>query len=248
MFRKLFKYHKTLVPKIWDNDNEINQLVAQSLRMMAFEYVRYLGTVLGLPITSRDVIDICVHGSIANYYWDKHSDIDLCVVTDLSKLREKLPDLNHFLFFNATQQAWHAIFRAKIFGRTVDIFIFDAPRFQREIKTSNDTFYSLLLDKWIVAPKRIPDKDVKQMKRMTYKRYRVIVRQCKYMIRNKMAHEFIDTYISTMKTIRRRSVLEPHGHAITSAQMAYKMAKNKGVLLKLRRASQKQLSRRYTLK
>lgn len=247
MFTNLFKYHKTLEPNIWDNDNQINQLVSQSLQMMSGEYIRYLGTVLGLPISSSDVHDICIHGSLANYYYDKHSDVDICVVADLTKLREKLPELNHSLFFHVTQRAWKSIFNPTIFGHDVDIFIFDLPRFQSEVTVAADTYYSLPADRWLVAPKKIPIYEHKHLKQMAYKRYRVIMRQCKYILKNKMEHEFVDAYLSTLKKHRRRSALDPHGCEITSTQMAFKMARNTGIFNKMRRASRKQLSRRYTL-
>jgi predicted nucleotidyltransferase len=248
MFKKLFKYHNTLAPKIWDTDNHVNQLVSQSLQMMAFEYIRYLGTVLGLPISSDDIHDIFIHGSLANYYWDKHSDVDICLVADLTKLREKLPDLNIFLFFNTTQRAWQATFKPTIFGRNVDIFIFDKPNFLREVKTAHDAYYSLLSEKWLIEPQRVPDDQLKLLYRMTYQRYRVIIRQCKYILKHNMEHEFVDAYLSTLKAQRRRSAVDPYGYAITSTQLAFKAVRNTGIFNKMRRNSKKQLSKRYTLK
>ena len=247
MFKKLFEYHKTLHPKIWDTNSEINPLVSQSLQMMSFEYVRYLGTVLGLPISSGDICDIFIHGSLTNYYWDEHSDVDLCIVADLTKLREILPNLNHFLFFNATQRSWKATFRPSIFGRNVDIFIIDPSEVNAKITNTVDTFYSLFTNKWIAAPRRVPDIELKELKKMTYRRYRVIMRQCKYILKNKMSHEFIDAYLLALKNHRTNSVCNPNSRVMTSTQMAFKMVRNAGMISKMRRASREQLTNRFKL-
>lgn len=247
MFKRSFKYHKTLCPKIWDNDSEINILVSQSLQMMSFEYVRYLGTVLGLPIAGSDIVDIFIHGSITNYYWDKHSDIDLCIVANLTKLREKLPDLEHFLFFNAMQRSWKTTFRPSIFGRNVDIYIIDPSEVDTKITNTVDTFYSLFTNRWIVAPKRVPDSELKELKKMTYRRYRVIMRQCKYILKNNMSHEFIDTYLATLKRHRRNSLRNANNCAMTSTQMAFKLVRNTGIYVKMRKKSREQLTNRFKL-
>lgn len=247
MLKKTFQYHKTLCPKIWDTDSEINQLVSQSLQMMSFEYIRYLGNVLGLPITKEGIVDIFFHGSLTNYYWDKHSDIDLCIVVDLKKLRETLPNLNHFLFFNATQRAWKSTFRPSIYGRRVDIFIIDPSEVEAKITSTVDTFYSLFSNKWIVAPRRVPDNELKLLKKMAYKRYRVIMRQCKQILKNKMSHEFIDTYLVTLNQHRHNSVHNPGDNAMTSTQMAFRKIRNGNMLKKMRKSSKEQLTRRYKL-
>ena len=82
---------------------------------------------------------------------------------------------------------------------------------------------------------------------MTYKRYRVIMRQCRQILKNKMSHEFIDTYLVTLKQHRRNSVLNPGDNAMTSTQMAFKMVRNGSMLKKLRKKSREQLTRRYKL-
>ena len=247
MFTKMFQYHKTLCPKIWDTDTEINPLVSQSLQMMAFEYVRYLGNALGLPIATGDILDIFIHGSLTNYYWDKHSDIDLCIVANLTKLREKLPNLNNFLFFNATQRSWKSTFRPSIYGRNVDIFIIDPSEVESKLTNTVDTFYSLFTNEWALAPRRVPANELKELKKMTYKRYRVIMRQCRQILKNKMSHEFIDTYLIALKNHRTNSVLNANNNSMTSTQMAFKMARNTNIISKMRRASREQLSRRYKL-
>ena len=247
MFTKMFQYHKTLCPKIWDTDTEINPLVSQSLQMMAFEYVRYLGNVLGLPIATGDILDIFIHGSLTNYYWDKHSDVDLCIVADLTTLREKLPNLNNFLFFNATQRSWKSTFRPSIYGRNVDIFIIDPSEVESKLTNTVDTFYSLFTNEWALAPRRVPANELKELKKMTYKRYRVIMRQCRQILKNKMSHEFIDTYLIALKNHRTNSVLNANNNSMTSTQMAFKMARNTNIISKMRRASREQLSRRYKL-
>jgi hypothetical protein len=118
-----------------------------------------------------------------------------------------------------------------------------------ESKLTNtvDTFYSLFTNEWALAPRRVPANELKELKKMTYKRYRVIMRQCRQILKNKMSHEFIDTYLIALKQHRCNSILNPGDNAMTSTQMAFKMVRNGSMLKKLRKKSREQLTRRYKL-
>ncbi|MBR4891763.1 MAG: nucleotidyltransferase domain-containing protein [Alphaproteobacteria bacterium] len=247
MFRRKFQYHKTLAPYIWDNSAEINQLVSQSLQMMVAEYIRYLGNVIGLPISSEDIVDIFIHGSIANYYWDKHSDIDLCIVADLSKLNKTLPNLDKLLFFRNMYWGWRSSFGVSLFGHNVDIFILDTTEVQSVFTNTVDTFFSLFSNKWAIPPKRVPDEELNALQKTTYKKYRVIKRQCKHILKQKMTYDFIDAYLVALKRHRRKNSTSSYNYMITSTQMAFKMARNSGMFSKLQKASRRQKSKRYTM-
>ena len=71
-----FKYHKNLCPDIWDSSNNVDPLVAQAAQMAAWDFVHYL-QFLGVPLAKTDIVDIILHGSTTNYYWDNKSDVDI---------------------------------------------------------------------------------------------------------------------------------------------------------------------------
>ncbi|MBR2510996.1 MAG: nucleotidyltransferase domain-containing protein, partial [Alphaproteobacteria bacterium] len=120
-----FQYHTNLFPKIWNHDQTLNPMVCQSLLLMIKEYMFYLARVVKLPVSESDIQDIILHGSITNYYWDKHSDIDICLVLDLSKLREKLSGIDDFFLFQSLLHSWENNFYISIYGRKIDIWLLD---------------------------------------------------------------------------------------------------------------------------
>jgi predicted nucleotidyltransferase len=119
-----FKYHKHLCPKIWDSENRMDQLAVQSLCMMAWDFVRYL-QFLGVPIKQSDVLDIVVHGSVTNYYWDSKSDIDLAIVADLSNVEKWVNGGNLYAMMKAFARSWRRTKPMKIAGRNIDIKLID---------------------------------------------------------------------------------------------------------------------------
>ncbi len=247
MFNKL-QYHKTLAPKIWNDDETINPLFSQSVQTMVFGFIKYLNDFLGLPITSHTVQDIILHGSIANYYWDKHSDIDIMVILDFTELRRAFPNLNEKSFFTALFRVYKATFKTSLFGRSIDVMLFDYDELVRSRSCNTDTLYSLMHEQWVIKPRRLTKPEFKKIRRIAYKKYRVLLRQGKYILKNHMSHEFIDTYLVTLKRLRHNSVRSQPDLIITSTQMAFKMLRNTGIHEKLYRESKRQLSHVYTLK
>ncbi len=247
MFHSL-QYHKTLAPKIWNPDETINQLFSQSVQTMVFGYIKYLSDILKLPITSKTVQDIILHGSLANYYWDKHSDIDVMVILDFTEIRRAFPNLNEKLFFSSLFRIYKGSFQTSLFGRSIDVMLFDYDELVRSRKCNTDTLYSLMHERWVIKPRKLSRSEFLKTRRIARKKYTVIMRQCRYILKNKMSHEFISTYLVTLKQLRHNSVRSQPDLIITSTQMAFKMVRNTGIFDKLHREAQKQRSRVYTLK
>lgn len=243
----MFKYHKNLPPTIWDGRVHINPLVSQSLQMIAYEYIRYLGNIMGLPVVAGDIADIIIHGSATNYYWDAHSDIDICIVADLSRVRAKLNGLNDYLLMRALTGAWKRTFAISIFGRGVDITIVDKNDGYDQTHKKVGSCYSLTRDEWIHTPRRLTRDEIAPIKHMARRRARIIMRDCRYMLRHKMPAEYIDTYLTNLQHSRKQSMGLQYTQPITSTTMAFKMVRNTGVLRKLRARAKEQRSKKYCL-
>lgn len=241
----MFLYHKKLHPKIWSEDLHINALVSQTLQMIAQEYIRYLGNVIGLPISVKDIQDIIIHGSITNYYWDKYSDIDLCIIADLSRLREQQHNINEMLFFRALTNHWLRTFKISIFGCMVDIKVIDCN--QNNTGYIVGSHYSLMQNIWLYQPVRISRHELRSIKKIAFKRYRAIMRQCKYILKHKMPSEYIDTYLMQLQQLRVNSMMNQYYQPITSMTMAFKMMRNAGIFEKLQKRSQQDRSKKYQL-
>lgn len=243
-----FKYHSNLAPHVWDSRTKINPLVRQSLMMIAGEFVRYLGDVVKLPISPSDIQDALVHGSIANYYWDKYSDIDLRIVADLSRLRQMLDGTDVTAITNSLKHTWKRTFWFSLYGRSVDLSIVDInDGFDSTHKTVGPS-YSLVNDCWVDTPIRLSADELRRMRRVAYVKKRAIMRQCRTMLRQKMLPEYIDTYLVNLQKIRAQSMYAQYKQPITSMTMAFKMVRNTGILRQLRRLSKEQRSRKFQLK
>ena len=232
----MFKYHKTLAPRVWESRVHLNPLVNQTLQMTVWEFVRYLSVVAKLPIDKSDVVDVFIHGSITNYYWDKFSDVDVCIVMDLSRLRAALLG-DEMTIIRALKWAWKRMFNISIYGRGVDITIVD-----KNDKPKVGSKYSLLQDRWIVTPVRISGNQLRQIRVAAYKRYCVILRQCRYILRYHKPHDFIDSYLGGLQQNRINSMYNTIEQPITPMTMAFKMARNTRIFRKLRRQAKESRS------
>ena len=244
----MFRYHKTLAPRVWDSPTKINPLVRQSLMMMAGELVRYLGEVVKLPISPSDIRDALVHGSITNYYWDKYSDIDLCIVADLSRLRQMLDGADEMVIINSLKHSWRRTFRISLFGRGVDFSLVDINDGYDATHKKVGPSYSLVRDCWVNTPVRLSGAELRIMRHNAYIKRCAIIRQCRAILRQKMLPEYIDTYLVNLQKIRKQSMVAQYKQPITSMTMAFKMVRNTGILRRLRRLSKEQRSRKFQLK
>mgnify|MGYP003292146853 CR=1 FL=1 len=68
-----------------------------------------------------------------------------------------------------------------------------------------------------------------------------------YILKKNMSHEFIDTYLATLKRHRRNSLRNANNCAMTSTQMAFKLVRNTGIYVKMRKKSREQLTNRFKL-
>ncbi len=243
----MFKYHSKLPAKLWTQDT-INPLARQAMLMMAYEYVRYLSQQIKIPINTADVADVFIHGSTTNYYWDKYSDIDICIVAKLDKMRAKFLGLNTFALNKSILKTWKSNFHISIFGRGIDITLVDIDDGYDKTHKKVGSCYSLIKDSWIHRPEKLDREIIHRIQRNTYKKYRIIMKQCKYILRHKMSSDFIDAYLVELQHARIRNMDYNYVQPITSYTMAFKLVRNTGILRKMRRTSKKQRSKAFIIK
>lgn len=242
MLIRNFKYNKHLCARLWLQNGQIDSLASQALQMLVWEFIRYLG-VVGIPLGQSDIRDIYLHGSSTNYYYDKFSDIDVCIVADLSSCLSKLPNgINWFMLYKSLLHSWKRTFRLSIYGRGIDISILDI----------SDTpyvggRYSLIHNTWTQPTQRLTREELRVLHRESRKRCRVILRQCQYMLRNNMSAEFIDAYLIANQQMRKNSMYNSHDQPLTSMTMGFKMARNHGIFRKLRNRARMSRSKKYRL-
>ncbi len=242
-----FKYHKNLAPDIWESPTKMNPLVVHSLKMIAAEFVNYLCNFAKLPVSVADIQDVFVHGSIANYYWDKYSDIDLCIVADLSKLRNYLHSSDDYILFKGLLTSWYRVYDISIFGRGIDLKMIDIRDTNKTLTMIVGPSYSLKKDRWEKTPVRLTKSELRTQCRIARIKYRAIMRQCRYMLRHKMPSEYVDAYLVNLQKVRLASATYQDNHPVTSTTMAFKMVRNTGTFRKLRKMSKGQRSKKFRL-
>lgn len=129
------KYHRTLNPKLFDNNDELRQPVRAALLKVAKAYQRFLYMKL-------DVADIIIKGSNVNFNYSPYSDIDLHLFTPA--LTKEQSDT-----INLRNQIWKAKYK--------DIKIKDIP-VEVGVDTSlnpsaSQGIYSISDNVWISKPK-----------------------------------------------------------------------------------------------
>lgn len=132
-----FKIRSELNPKLWQND-KLRSEVRTRLLKIAVDVIKSLELE-----TSLD--DITFTGSLANYNYSKHSDIDLHIILDFSVIDENETLVRDFLL--AKKSLWNDTHEIKIRGAEVEIY------FENIGDPHHSTgIYSVLDNEWIKKP------------------------------------------------------------------------------------------------
>ncbi len=121
------KFHTELNPALWDGDR-MRPEVREALIKIADDFREFLG------ISDLAVEDITVSGSNAAYTYTPHSDIDLHLLVDFSKLN---PDQVYQELFNAKKYQYNDQHDIKIRGYDVELYVQDAGKPVRSLGISS---------------------------------------------------------------------------------------------------------------
>jgi hypothetical protein len=136
-FEQPGKLHQELNPVLWTNGS-LEKPVQVALLRIAKAYWKFLN--IDTPI-----IDIIVSGSQANYNYSEHSDIDLHLVVDYSKVQ---CDLAVDELFKTKRDLWREEHDIDIHGIPVEVYVEDVH------KPAVSSTYSLLTNSWKKEPKK----------------------------------------------------------------------------------------------
>lgn len=137
-----FNIKKNLNPKFWKNDL-LDSRIRIKLLDIADDFIEFLGVDWVKPE------DITITGSLANYNWNqKHSDIDLHIIMDFSKVDERVDFVENY--FQSQKNIWNEEHKdLKIFGFPIEVYVQDI----NQEHTSNGV-YSLEKNEWVIEPSR----------------------------------------------------------------------------------------------
>jgi len=133
------KFHTELNPKLWHN-SKLDPAVKKQLLIIAADFMDELG------IYDIDVEDITVSGSNAAFTYTPHSDLDLHILVDMSKLPN---DEVYRELFQAKKTLYNDSHDITIHGVPVELYVQDT---NQPVVSLGE--YSILNDRWIKIPKK----------------------------------------------------------------------------------------------
>jgi hypothetical protein len=137
-----FQYHDELNPQLWDGE-KLKSEVKEKLIEIGKTWVEWVN----LPPES--VLDLIFVGGNASYAYTPHSDIDLHILVDKSKI-DDCPDLIDD-YLKDKKQLWSLTHDIKILGHDVEIYAQD----KDEPTPSDQGAYSLTKDEWLTKPAHV---------------------------------------------------------------------------------------------
>lgn len=229
-----FIYHSALEPNMWDKSGKLRPLVSNALQICTWGYIASMQR-MGFPIADNDIKEIFLHGSTSNYYYDSSSDIDVCIVMDLSAMRAAFPGVDLHGLMKSALGSWRRNYRTQICGRRVDFEIVDsndAPRFGPNAYKVG-SFYSIPRDVWLRAPIKLSKSEIRKIRRQAHAQFRNLRRMYLKILRDKMASDFIETFIGRVGQERNQSFYDNPVQPVTPQTMAFRMARRCGMLMDL---------------
>ena len=139
------RFHDELNPKLY-NGLELKPEVKKKLNEIAEAFKEYLN------INEDAILDIRITGSSANYNYTEYSDLDLHLIVDFEKVHEDCPLVEGYLW--SYKSAFNRDHDISIYGVPVEVYAEDSNQ-----EAISNGVYSLMEDKWLKEPKKIPPTD-----------------------------------------------------------------------------------------
>ena len=218
------KFHDELNPKLWDG-LELKPDVKEKLNEIAEAFKEYL------DIPEDAILDIRITGSSASYNYTEYSDLDLHLIIDYEKVHEDCPLVEGYLWSYKSQ--FNANHDISIYGVPVELYAEDSKQ-----EAISNGVYSLVEDRWLKEPKKIPPTDNDEDVQAKYQELKDAIDKCDD---SEVANELLDK-IYTM----RKSGLAEVGEFSTE-NMAFKLLRNDGSIDKLKKLKKEKVDKQLSL-
>lgn len=218
-----FTYNVKLNDNFWEND-DFDKKIGEKLITIAKNFYDTLNYDL-------EIIDIILTGSLANFNYNKFSDLDVHILIDFSKLNKDIDLVKRAL--DGYRFMWNIKHNIKIKEHEVELYLQDI----NESHTSTGV-YSILFDKWLTKP--IYNKPSINQDSVIFK-YSTIVagidrleKLSNTKMNNKLAKKYYD-FVSIFKDKvlkSRKLALEKDGE-FSEENLVFKKLRNSGHIEKL---------------
>lgn len=242
-----FIYHNKLDAHIWEPDMQMRKLVSNALQMVSWSYIAFMQR-MGYPLPDDAILDIFVHGSSTNYYYDDTSDIDIAIIANLDGMRAMFPNVDINGLMKSALGSWMRYHRIRVCGRGIDIDVLDVntPRYGPGIYKVGSA-YSLKSDSWIRRPELLKPDVVREIRKSAWKIFKDFRRQYNQMRKNNMGADFVDTFMTRITMERKDSYAKNYLQPVTPETMAFRMIRRCGMWRDLIELSARQRSRDFNI-
>jgi hypothetical protein len=206
------KFHTELNPALWDGKT-MRPEVREALLKIADDFKTFMG------IDDLALEDITVSGSNAAFSYTPHSDIDLHLLVDFSKLN---PDEVYQELFNAKKYQYNDQHDIKIRGYDVELYVQDSNKPVRSLGE-----YSLVKDDWTRIPVQRRGNLDEKSTQSKYEKLKGLIE----LATNSNSFEQVTAVTDTIKKYRQAG-LDEHGE-FGPENLAYKMLRTQGYVERL---------------
>jgi len=211
------KMNKELNPLLWDGDH-LKEDVRKILLSNAKKFIEFSN------LENIKFKDIVLLGSMANYNYTEHSDIDVHLIFNFNEISDNKEFVKDYL--KTKKLLWDSTFNIQVKGFDVELYYQDIDE-----KNHSTGVYSLIKDKWLSKPlKKIINIDTKNVQAKASKYMNAIDDLEKI----KNDKKFYDEYLKLKDKIKkmRENGLDKKGE-YSSENLAYKILRNEGYLDKM---------------
>ena len=212
---KGIEYHNQLNPEIWNNFMLIPE-VKNKLMDIANNFIEFM------EINKDSILNIVFTGSLANYNYNKFSDIDLHIIVDFDKIHKDCPIVGEF--FNAERSLFNKKHNITIKDYPVEVYVEDS----KNPATSSGVF-SIKNNTWIKKPEYknidIDDKAVKV-------KHNYYVKIIKEVLKNKHGIEEAENILNKIYNMRKSGLSKGGEYSVEN--LVFKLLRNENLINKLK--------------
>lgn len=221
--KEKISYNKELCQDIWSGDI-IRERIRNKLIKIAKDFFEDIEL-------DTDMVDIQFIGSLANFNYNKKSDVDVHIVIDFSDVNEDVNLVKKAV--NGEKFQWNTRHNITIKGHDVELYIQDITD-----KKPHAAIYSLLNNNWIQKPTYDPPKLTDEDLMPKYNSYVYDITELEKLLNNVTDIEELEKYYKRAKEIKKklseaRSIGVKEKGEFSIENLVFKKLRNEGFVGKL---------------
>ena len=242
------KLHKNLDQKIWDKNDNLYPDVSDMLLSIAWAYIDYIRNEYSINIKNSDIQDILVFGSVTQLFYDKKSDIDVCIVLNLDNAEQQFPNLQiekqlKLYYFDRAM-----VHICKIYNRKIDLNFQNMRNPDFDGRYRRGPIYSLLKKEWVLKPVSLSKQEIKNLETQATVIYKQILNDYKKVKSNGFQLNEINEFYANIIASKEHSLENDNERIINPVYMAIRKFKHDGYITKLRNKAIQKETEKYVLK